>query len=97
MSQFQVDSAQVAQASVAVQGSAAQIAAEVDGMMRHLLDLQASWHGTAAASFQQVIAQWRATQERVRSSLEQIQGALAAAGRNYEEAETSAARMFGSS
>lgn len=94
MSRFEVDSAQVAQAGAAVQASAGHIASEVDGMMRHLVNLQASWKGQGAASFQQVITDWRATQERVRVSLEQIQRALALAGRQYAEAEEAAVRMF---
>jgi 6 kDa early secretory antigenic target len=97
MSQFQVDSTQVAAASTAVQTSAERIGAEVDGMMRHLLDLQASWHGNAAVSFQQVVTQWRSTQEQVRAALEGIRVALAAAGRGYEEAEAAAMRMFSGS
>ena len=80
MSRYEVDSAQVMQASSAVQGSAQQISDEVDVMMRHLIDLQSSWRGQAATSFQSVVADWRATQERVRTSLEEIQRALAVAG-----------------
>jgi WXG100 family type VII secretion target len=94
MTQFQVDSAQVAQASAAVHTSAAQIGTEVDRMMRHLLELQGSWKGQASASFQHVVGDWRATQERVRVVLEEIQQALALAGRQYEEAEDCALRMF---
>ncbi len=94
MTRFEVDSAQVTQASTAVQASAQQIGAEVDRMMRHLLDLQAGWQGQAATSFQHVVTEWRATQERVRSTLEEIQAALAAAGRQYAEVEASAVRMF---
>ncbi len=94
MSRFEVDSAQVAQASAAVAGSAQQIGAEVDRMTRHLLELQSSWKGQASASFQHVAADWRATQERVRASLEEIQRALAVAGQNYAEAEEAATRMF---
>jgi WXG100 family type VII secretion target len=94
MSQFEVDSARVAQASGAVQASAAQLGGEVDRMMRHLLDLQGSWKGQASVAFQQVIADWRGTQERVRASLEEIQQALALAGRQYEEVEGATARMF---
>ena len=94
MSRFEVDSAQVAAASGAVQASAHEIGDEVDRMMRHLLDLQATWKGTAATSFQQVIADWRATQERVRATLEEIQRALAVAGQQYEDADNAAARMF---
>jgi WXG100 family type VII secretion target len=94
MSQFQVDSAQVAQASAAVHASAAQIGTEVDRMMRNLLDLQGSWRGQASSSFQHVVSDWRATQERVRAVLEEIQQALTTAGRQYAEAEESAVRMF---
>jgi WXG100 family type VII secretion target len=94
MTQFQVDSAQVAQASAAVHASAAQIGTEVDRMMRHLLDLQGSWRGQAATSFQHVVTDWRATQERVRAVLEEIQQALALAGRQYQDAEDAALRMF---
>ncbi|WP_088289524.1 MULTISPECIES: WXG100 family type VII secretion target [unclassified Kineosporia] len=94
MTQFQVDSAQVAQASAAVHASAAQIGTEVDRMMRNLLDLQGSWRGQASSSFQHVVSDWRATQERVRAVLEEIQQALSTAGRQYAEAEESAVRMF---
>lgn len=96
MSRYEVDSAQVLQASGAVQLSAQQIGEEVDRMMRHLLDLQGSWRGAAATSFQGVIADWRATQERVRASLEEIQRALALAGRQYAEVESATAAMFSS-
>jgi WXG100 family type VII secretion target len=94
MSRFEVDSAQVAQASAAVQGSVGTITGEVDRMMRHLLDLQGSWQGQAASSFQGVVAEWRSTQERVRACLEDINRALAAAGQSYAAAEADAVRMF---
>jgi 6 kDa early secretory antigenic target len=94
MTQFQVDSAQVAAASAAVRASAFRLGGEVDSMMRHLLDLQGSWKGQASSSFQHVVADWRSTQERVRAVLEDIQHALATAGRQYEEAEDAAVRMF---
>ncbi|HEY6793807.1 MAG TPA: WXG100 family type VII secretion target [Kineosporiaceae bacterium] len=94
MSRYEVDSAQVARAGVAVQASAEQIAAQVDGMMRHLVALQGSWRGQAATSFQSVITDWRGTQERVRHSLDEIQKALTIAGQQYAQAEESAARMF---
>lgn len=94
MTRFEVDSGHVARASAAVQSSAVAISAEVDGMMRHLVDLQASWRGPAATSFQQVVADWRATQERVRANLDEIRQALAVAGQQYAEAEQAAVRMF---
>jgi 6 kDa early secretory antigenic target len=94
MSRYEVDSAQVARAAVAVQSSAQQISTQVDGMMRHLLDLQNSWRGQASSSFQHVVTDWRATQERVKQNLEAIQRALTVAGQQYAQAEDAAARMF---
>jgi len=94
MSRFQVDSAAVEGASGAVATSASTIATEVDAMMRHLLDLQGSWKGQAAGSFQALVADWRGTQERVRSSLDQVNAALSAAGTSYAEVEERNARMF---
>lgn len=94
MSRYQVDSAQVIQASGAIQVSAQQIGDEVERMMRHLVELQGCWQGQAATSFQGVVNDWRSTQERVRASLEDIQRALAVAGRQYAEVETATAAMF---
>lgn len=94
MSRFEVDSAQVGAAAGAVSGSVASITAEVDRMMRNLLELQGSWKGQAAGQFQVVVEDWRATQERVKGSLEQISGALAVAATNYADVEQSNARMF---
>ncbi len=91
---YEVDSAQVIQASSAIQASAQQVREEVDRMMRHLLELQGSWRGQAATSFQSVVSDWQATQERVRASLEDIQQALAVAGRQYAEVESATAAMF---
>ncbi len=95
MSRFQVDSEQVASAASAVQGSVGIITNEVDRLMRLLLDLQGSWQGQAASSFQGVVTDWRSTQERVKASLEEINRALATAGQSYAETEAGAVRMFG--
>ncbi len=95
MSRFQVDSEQVASASAAVHGSVGSITSEVDRMMRLLLDLQGSWQGQAATSFQSVVSDWRGTQERVKASLEEINRALSTAGQSYAETEAGAVAMFG--
>lgn len=94
MSRFEVDSVRVEQASSAVTSSIASIGAEVDRMMRNLLDLQNSWRGQASTSFQGVVADWRGTQDRVRQSLQDIGTALGAAGQQYSEVEQRAAQMF---
>ncbi len=94
MSRFEVDSDAVSAASGKVQGSIGTLSSEVDLMMRHLDELQSTWRGGAANSFAVVVAEWRATQERVKESLQSIQGALALAGRQYAEVEDSTTRMF---
>lgn len=94
MSRFEVDSARVEQASSRVATSSTAIHTEVEGMVRHLLDLESCWKGQAAAGFQALSAEWRVTQDRVRTALDDIQRALAQAGRQYAEVETANARMF---
>lgn len=94
MSRFEVDSARVAQASAAVTTSVGAISTEVDRMMRNLVDLQSSWRGQAATQFQGVVTDWRATQERVKQSLEDISVALNAAGQQYADVEQANTRMF---
>lgn len=94
MSQFQVDSQAVAAASGSVRSSAASVASEVDRMMRNLLDLQSTWKGQASSQFSACADEWRATQERVRQSLEHISQALGNAATNYDEVEQSNTRMF---
>ena len=96
MSRFEVDSARVEQASAAVATSSGNVATEVDAMMRHMLDLESCWKGTAATGFQALTQQWRVTQDQVRSTLDQIQRALAQAGRQYADVEAANARMFAS-
>lgn len=95
MSRFEVDSARVAEASAAVKGSIVSINAEVDRMMKNLMDLQGTWKGQAADQFQHVASDWRATQERVKQSLEQINTALMSAASSYAEVEQHNVRMFG--
>ncbi len=95
MSRYEVDSAQVAQASAAVRASTAAIRGEVAAMMRHLTDLQAVWRGTAATAFGAVMTDWASTQARVEESLDGITLALGAAAASHADAEQQVARMFG--
>lgn len=91
---YEVDSGQVDQAAAAVNTTAASITGEVDAMMRHLTQLQNSWRGSAAASFQEVLSQWRGTQRQVEQSLSAIRTALASAATHYAGAEEQAMRLF---
>lgn len=94
MSRFEVDSAAVQGASASVRSSAVAVSTEVDRMMRHLLELQSSWKGSASSQFSACVDDWRATQEKVRQSLEQISVALGNAATNYNDVEQANTRMF---
>lgn len=94
MSRFEVDSVQVQAASGATMASVGVLSAEVDRLSRHLLELQNCWRGQAAGQFQLVAENWRATQEQVKASLEQISQALALAASTYDDAEAANLRMF---
>lgn len=91
---YEVDSAQVAQASAAATRSVAAVRTEVAGLLRHLHDLQAGWRGGAASQFGGALSEWTATQRQVEASLDRIAAALASAGQHYAEAEQQATRLF---
>jgi early secretory antigenic target protein ESAT-6 len=63
-------------------------------MMSQLMQLQASWTGSASIAFQGVVDQWRVTQRQVEDSLAGINTALAAAGRQYADAEHATTSLF---
>ena len=50
--------------------------------------MQGSWRGQAAMSFQGVVSDWQATQERVRTSLDEIQRALYKRALTFREEHT---------
>lgn len=95
MTRYQVDSEAVLSATGAVRGSIGRIQAEVAGLLTQLTNLESSWSGQAATAFQGVIADWRATQQRVEESLEGINQALTQAGQQYADIEQANARLFG--
>ncbi|MBK5249279.1 MAG: WXG100 family type VII secretion target [Actinomycetales bacterium] len=94
MTRFEVDSAEVAKAGANARSSATVINTEVTNMMRYLTNLQGSWKGGASTAFGSLIVDWRATQQQVEASLEQISLALDASARHYADVESQATRMF---
>lgn len=84
---FAVDTARIAAASGDIERIAASIESEVRAMMAKLNALQDCWRGTAAGNFQAVSQDWSATQERVRTSLQQISTTLRTAGQDYAMVE----------
>ena len=81
MAVFSVDSDQLLVATTsAVRGTIDRLQGETGAMMSQLMQLQASWTGSASIAFQGVVDQWRVTQRQVEDSLAGINTALAAAG-----------------
>jgi 6 kDa early secretory antigenic target len=93
-SQFQVDTDRITAASADINRIGADIDAQVAAMMARLTALQDAWTGSAANRFQGVASEWRATQARVRESLDHISRLLAQAGQQYAAAEQQNTAMF---
>ena len=94
MAVFSVDSDQVLATTSAVRGTIDRLEGETSALMSQLVQLQASWTGSASVAFQSVVDQWRVTQRHVEDSLAAINTALAAAGRQYAEAEMATTSLF---
>ncbi|GAA3791433.1 WXG100 family type VII secretion target [Micrococcus endophyticus] len=94
MSIVQIDVEDLRAKSGAVEGSIGRLQAEVGAMEAHLRQLQDTWRGQAAANFQGVLTEWRATQQRVEESLAGIRRAMDAAAQQYQDAEAANAAMF---
>ena len=94
MAHFVVDSDTIAAKSQQAHGHIERLSAEVNGMTATLTDLQGTWTGTASASFQELVADWRTTQQVVKNSLDDIGRALAQAGEAYDAAEAGVQAAF---
>lgn len=94
MAVFSVDSDAVLAATAGVRGTIERLQAESGAMMAQLTALQGSWTGSASVAFQTVTDQWRATQQQVEDTLAGISVALAAAGRQYADAELATTSLF---
>lgn len=94
MAIFSVDSDAVLTATAAVRATGDRIQSDTASMLGQLTQLQGSWTGTASVAFQSVIERWRAAQREVETALADISGALAHAGQQYAQAESTAAGLF---
>lgn len=94
MAVFSVDSDAVLATTAAVRGTIERLQAESNAMMAQLTQLQSTWTGSASIAFHTVTDQWRATQRQVEDSLAGINVALAAAGRQYADAELATTSLF---
>lgn len=84
---FAVDTGRIAAASGDIERIAGTIESEVRALMGKLVALQDCWQGSASARFQAVMADWKATEERVTTSLQQVSFTLRLTGQDYEQVE----------
>lgn len=94
MSAFNVDSAQIAQASAAAATAGGRIRTEVAGMLAQLSELDSRWQGAAKASFSECISQWQAVQVQVDRALQSLSQRLMMASQTYSDAESQAQALF---
>lgn len=94
MTQFTVDSEQVLAANVTIQNTISKLQTEVDALHGQLLNLQSSWTGLAANSFQDLASRWRQTAATVDGQLAELGNALAYAAAQYSEIELANQRLF---
>lgn len=94
MTHFSVDSDQVLAANANIQITISRLSQEADSLLLQLQNLQGSWSGLAANSFQDLVIRWRATAATVDSQLGELGSALAVAAAQYSEIEYSNQRLF---
>jgi 6 kDa early secretory antigenic target len=94
MAVFSVDSDAVLGATTVVRGTVDRLQAEASALHAQLGQLQSVWSGSAATAFQGVAEQWHVAHRQVEDALAALSGALAAAGRQYAEAEQASASLF---
>ena len=94
MATYRVDSDRLQSASAAVNTSVTRIRESVGTMYANLQDLQGAWQGAAAARFKGVMEQWRAAQQQMEQSLQNIQQSMSRASATYAQAEAAAQHLF---
>jgi len=94
MSVISVDTELLHVQSGRVRGTMERISADIRAMNQGLTALQGSWRGNASASFQSLVSEWAATQNRVEASMAAINSALAQAAAQYRDVELTNAQRF---
>lgn len=88
MSNFSVSTESIATSSADVARISEDVESTVGAMMSRLIALQNEWTGAASGSFQDLIADWRSTQNQVKETLDDIGRVLGDAGDTYATTES---------
>lgn len=94
MTRFLVDSQEVLATNSVVQATIQKLQGDVETLHAQLINLQGSWQGVAANSFQELAGRWRGTAAVVQQQLSEIGQALTLAANQYNEIELANQRLF---
>ncbi|TPW72868.1 WXG100 family type VII secretion target [Schumannella sp. 10F1B-5-1] len=94
MAKYSVDSDEVLAAAASVSQAIDRIRTDVSTLNTRIQNLQGSWQGSASTQFQGAAQKWSLSQTSVQESLAALKSALDVAAQSYDEAESSATRMF---
>ncbi|MEN9715078.1 MAG: hypothetical protein RJA35_545 [Actinomycetota bacterium] len=94
MTRILVDSEQVLATNTVVQSTIDKLQTDVNTLHTQLVNLQSSWQGQAANSFQELASKWRTTATLVQQQLGEIGQALTTAAKQYQEIEAINQRLF---
>lgn len=94
MSTFSTNTGEMQAKSQAVLSTIDRLRSEVATMQMNLDQLQGTWQGSAATSFQAIVAEWRGTHLRIEEALSNIATALNHASMQYEEVEQVNTSLF---
>ncbi|TFU34350.1 WXG100 family type VII secretion target [Microbacterium paludicola] len=91
---FTVDTDAVSAANGQALATAEQLRTTSLTLSGQLAQLETTWTGASATSFQSALAQWKAVQQSVEQALDGLGRALGAASSQYAEAERLTSGMF---
>ncbi|MFL0412351.1 WXG100 family type VII secretion target [Microbacterium paludicola] len=94
MAIFTVDTDAVSAANGQALATAEQLRTTSLTLSGQLAQLETTWTGASATSFQSALAQWKAVQQSVEQALDGLGRALGAASAQYAEAERLTSGMF---
>jgi len=94
MTAFRVTPAELLGLSQQVQGTSAQIEAELGGLRSRVLPISSTWSGQAQERFQVLYEEWNRNAQGLQQALGGISQLLSQAGQSYDEAERRIAGSF---
>lgn len=84
---FNTDAATMQRAAQQVQQVSEEISAELRALQANLDPVAASWKGSAASAFQQLMARWSEDANKLTTALQGISEMLQSTNKNYSQVE----------